>query len=210
MAAASATPSADLRRELWNARVEADMRQRYFARMAQRAHGRDRALRAAIFFTSSATGVTAVGDLGLGPGLFALATAILAAVWFTLELGSVAMKHAGFGVDWSRIHQEALDLWTESDRGGLSHDEVRASLRAIQRRIERSTSSSHLSRRQADPVAVFSTKLRRTRWRDDCRATGSRSDFVRAKQSIGHPPPPRPPKAPPKPKPVPPQPRPKP
>ena len=136
MAAASATPSADLRRELWNARVEADMRQRYFARMAQRAHGRDRALRAAIFFTSSATGVTAVGDLGLGPGLFALATAILAAVSFTLELGSVAMKHTGFAVDWSRIHQEALDLWTESERGGLSHDEVRASLRAIQRRIE--------------------------------------------------------------------------
>ena len=136
MAMAGETPSADLRRELWNARVAADMRQRYFSRMAERAHIRDRALRVAIFFTSSATGVTAVGDLGLGPGLFALSTAILAAVSFTLELGSVAMKHTGFAVDWSRIHQEMLDLWTESERGSLSHDEVRASLRAIQRRIE--------------------------------------------------------------------------
>lgn len=133
---ASETPSAELRRELWNARVEADMRQRYFSRMAERAHVRDRALRVAIFFTSSATGVTAVGDLGLGPGVFALSTAILAALSFTLEFGSMAMKHTGFAVDWSRIHQETLDLWTESERGSLSHDEVRASLRAIQRRIE--------------------------------------------------------------------------
>ena len=136
MAVASETPSAELRRELWNARVEADMRQRYFARMAQRAHFRDRALRVAIFFTSSATGVTAVGGLGLGPELFAFATAVLAAASFTLELGSVAMKHTGFAVDWGRIHQETLDLWTESERGGLWHDEVRTSLRAIERRIE--------------------------------------------------------------------------
>ena len=48
----------------------------------------------------------------------------------------MAMKHTGFAVDWGRIHQEMLDLWTESERGSLSHDEVRASLRAIQRRIE--------------------------------------------------------------------------
>lgn len=112
------------------------MRRRYFARMAQRAHVRDRALRVAIFFTSSATGVAAVGGLGLGPESFAVATALLAAASFTLELGSVAMKHPGFAVDWGRIHQETLDLWTESERGGLSHDEVRTSLRAIERRIE--------------------------------------------------------------------------
>ena len=130
------TPSAELRRELWNARVEAHMRQRYFSRMAQRAHVRDRALRIAIFFTSSATGITAVGDLGLGPGLFAFVTVLLAAVSFTLEFGSVAAKHTGFAVDWSRIYQEILDLWTESEQGGLSHDEVRKSLRAILRRIE--------------------------------------------------------------------------
>ena len=135
MARDAETPSADLRRELWNARVEADMRQRYFSRMAQRAHVRDRGLRVAIFFTSSATGVTAVGDLGLGPELFAFVTALLAAVSFTLELGSVAAKHTGFAVDWSRIYQETFDLWTESEQGGLSHDEVRTSLRAIQRRV---------------------------------------------------------------------------
>ena len=106
-----------------------------FSRMAQRAHARDRGLRGAIFCTSSATGVTAVGDLGLGPELFAFVTALLAALSFTLELGSVATKHTGFAVDWSRIYQEVLELWTESERGGLSHDEVRASLGAVQRRI---------------------------------------------------------------------------
>ena len=137
MASPFETPSAELRRELWNARVEADMRQRYFARMAQRAHVRDRALRVAIFFTSSATGVTAVGGLGAGPGVVRLRDGTpAAALSFTLELGSMAVKHTGFAVDWGRIHQETLDLWTESERGGLSHDEVRTSLRAIERSIE--------------------------------------------------------------------------
>ena len=175
--------------------------------MAERAHVRDRALRVAIFFTSSATGVTAVGDLGLGPGVFALSTAILAALSFTLEFGSMAMKHTGFAVDWSRIHQETLDLWTESERGSLSHDEVRASLRAIQ---PPSTSSPSAIASTRESSRSASTRPRRTRWLDDCNGTGSKAVFVRVKQSIGHPPPPRPPKAPPEPKPMPQPPRPKP
>ena len=129
-------PSADLRRELWNARVESDMRQRYFSRMAQRAQGWDRVFRVAVFFTSSATGVTAVGDLGLGPALFAFVTALLVAISFMLEFGSVAMKHTGFAVAWSRIHEETLALWSESERGVLPHDDLRAALRDIHRRIE--------------------------------------------------------------------------
>lgn len=136
MEAAPKTPSADLRRALWNGRVEADMRQRYFSRMAQAASVRDRALRVIVFFTSSATGVTALTDLGLGPELFAFLTALLIAVSFTLEWGSVAMNHSGFAVAWGRIHQDVLDLWTESEQGELSHQEVRAALRAIERRIE--------------------------------------------------------------------------
>ena len=129
-------PSAELRRELWNARVEADMRKRYFARMAQRAHIRDRFLRAAVFFTSSATGVTAATDLGVGPEWFAFVTALLAAASFTLEFGAVATKYTGFAVAWSRIYQDTLDLWTESEQGGLLHPEVRAAVRTIQHRIE--------------------------------------------------------------------------
>ena len=112
------------------------MRKRYFARMAQRAHVRDRVLRVAVFFTSSVTGVTAATDLGVGPEWFAFVTALLAAASFTLEFGAVAMKHTGFGVAWSRIYQDTLDLWTESEQGVLAHREVRAALRAIQRRIE--------------------------------------------------------------------------
>ena len=130
------TPSADLRRELWNARVEADMRKRYFARMAQRAHVRDRVLRVAVFFTSSVTGVTAATDLGVGPEWFAFVTALLAAASFTLDFGAVATKHTGFAVAWSRIYQDTLDLWTESEQRILAHHDVRAALRAIQRRIE--------------------------------------------------------------------------
>ena len=136
MEAVLETPSTDLRRALWNGRVEADMRQRYFSRMAQAANVRDRVLRVIVFFTSSATGVTALTDLGLGPEPFAFLTAFLVAVSFALEWGSVAMKHSGFAIAWGRIHQDVLDLWTESEQGGLSHQQVRAALRAIERRIE--------------------------------------------------------------------------
>lgn len=126
----------ELRRALWNGRVEADMRQRYFSRMAQSASARDRVLRVIVFFTSSATAVTALADLGPGPEPFAFVTALLVAVSFTLEWGSVATKHSGFAVAWGRIHQDVLDLWTESERGELSHQQVRAALRAIERRME--------------------------------------------------------------------------
>ena len=72
----------------------------------------------------------------LGPELFAFVTALLVAISFMLEFGSVAMKHTGFAVAWSRIHEETLALWNESERSALSHDELRAALRDIHRRIE--------------------------------------------------------------------------
>ena len=97
------------------------MRKRFFALLAQRAHVGDRVLRVAVFFTSSVTGVTAATDLGVGPEWFAFVTALLAAASFTLEFGAVAMKHTGFGVAWSGIYQDTLDLWTESEQGVLAH-----------------------------------------------------------------------------------------
>ena len=120
---------------LWNTRIEADMRARYFARMAQRAHVLDRSLRVALFFTSSATGAAAVADLGVAPALFAVATALIAAASFALELGSVAMRHTGLAADWGRVHMDVLDLWLESE-AGASDDDVAADLHAIHRRIE--------------------------------------------------------------------------
>ena len=111
------------------------MRQRYFARMAEVARYRDRLLRVVVFFTSSATGVAALVDLGVDPGVFGVATALLVAVSFTLELGTAAMSHASFAVAWDRIHRDCIDLWIESERGALSHQETREALRAIEQRI---------------------------------------------------------------------------
>ena len=111
------------------------MRQRYFAQMAQVAHTRDRLLRVAVFFTSSAAGVTGFMDLGLGLGIFGIATALLVAVSFTLEFGTVTTNHTGFAVAWDRIHQDYMDLWIENERGGLSHQEARKALQAIERHI---------------------------------------------------------------------------
>ena len=135
MVASVEIPSPDLRMEVWKGRIEADMRQRYFARMAQVARARDRRLRVAVFFTSSATGVTALVDLGLGPGVFGVVTALLVAVSFTLEFGSVATSHTGFAVTWEGIYADFVDLWIESEQGNLSHQEVREALRRLEQRI---------------------------------------------------------------------------
>lgn len=136
MVASAEAPSPDVRREIWNGRIESDMRQRYFARMAHLARTRDRLFRVAVFFTSSATGVTAIADLGLDPAVFAIATALLAAVSFALEFGAVATNHTGFSVTWGRIHEDFLDLWVETERGVWSHRKLRDALRAIRQRIE--------------------------------------------------------------------------
>ena len=136
MGSLSAPVTPDLRRELWNLRVEADMRQRYFSQLAQRAHQRDRGFRIAVFFTSSATGATAVVDLGVPPELFALGTALLMAVSFVLNFSTTAVQHTGFAADWDRIYRDAVDLWIENERGTVPHDEVRTSLRAIRDRVE--------------------------------------------------------------------------
>ena len=126
----------DLRRELWNLRVEADMRQRYFSQLAQSARRWDRSFRVAVFFTSSATGAAALVDLGIPPELFALGTALLMAVSIMLDFSSIVVQHTGFAADWGRIYRDAVDLWIENERGALRHEEVRASLRAIRDRVE--------------------------------------------------------------------------
>ena len=46
-----------------------------------------------------------------------------------------------------------LDLWTESEQGALSHQEVRAALRAIERRIEPIDQQSILYRVNARVLA---------------------------------------------------------
>ena len=133
---ASEAPSADLRRHVWDAGIEADMRHRYFTRMAQRAATLDRALRIALIFASSATAAAVFGVLDFGPELLAVLTALLAAVTGTLQLGAAAAKHTGFAVDWGHIHNAAVDLWIELERGALSHHEVRDRLRALQHQHE--------------------------------------------------------------------------
>ena len=103
--------------------------------MAQRAAALDRALRIALIFASSATAAAVFGVLDFGPELLAVLTALLA-VTGTLQLGAAAAKHTGFAVDWGHIHNAAVDLWIELERGALSHHEVRDRLRALQHQHE--------------------------------------------------------------------------
>ena len=127
-------PSADLRRKVWDARIEADMRHRYFARMAQRAARLDRGLRVALVFLSSATVIAAVDIINTGPALLAVITALLAAFSGTLQLGAAAARYTGFAVDWGYVHDAADELWIELERGALSHQAVRDRLHALRDR----------------------------------------------------------------------------
>ncbi len=129
-------PSPALRAQVWNARIEADMRQRYFSLMAQRASFADRGLRIALVFFSSAAAGAAVGVLPFGSEVLAVLTALLAAVAGTLQLGSAAASNVGFAVDWGHIHNELDALWIEIERYALAHDDVHARLRTIQHRHE--------------------------------------------------------------------------
>ena len=129
-------PSPELRTQVWNARIEADMRQRYFSRMAQRASSADRALRIAVAFSSSAAAVAAFDLLPFGPEALAVLTALLAAAAGILQLGATAASNVGFAVDWGHIHTEIETLWVEMERYAISHEDAHARLRGIQQRHE--------------------------------------------------------------------------
>ena len=137
-------PSADLRRHVWDAAIESDMRHRYFTRMAQRAATFDHALRITLIFASSATAGAVFGVLDFGPELLAALTALLAAVTGTWQFGTAAAKNTGFAVDWSHIHNAAIELWIEMEREAISHQEVSDRLRVLQRQhgpIDRQSTS---------------------------------------------------------------------
>ncbi len=140
----------NLRRDVWDGMIGADMRYRYFDRLAARAKTTDDTLHVLLFIAS---GTTAAGVLGLftfGATVLAVASAILAAVTATLHFGQRASKFAEFSVFWGRIHADYKRLWDDVEAHAVTQEVVVERLRALQERpesIDRQASTTRTRRK---------------------------------------------------------------
>lgn len=130
---------------MWDEMIEADMRRRYFGRMAGRHETVERILSVSMVVASSATAVVVIGFIDFGAELLALCSAVLAAVAGKLQFGRSSMKNAEFSVVWGHVHSEYSDLWIDIESQRLSHNDVFEQLRALRHRhedIDRQTTAS--------------------------------------------------------------------
>ena len=102
-----------LRRDVWDGMIGADMRYRYFDRLAARAKTTDDTLHVLLFIASGTTAAGVLGLFSFGATVLAVASAILAAVTATLHFGQRASKFAEFSVFWGRIHADYKRLWDD-------------------------------------------------------------------------------------------------
>ena len=105
---------------MWDEMIEADMRRRFFGRMAGRHETVERILSVSMVVASSATAVVVIGFIDFGAELLALCSAVLAAVTGKLQFGRSSMKNAEFSVVW--------DIFTLSIRISGSTSTVSGSL----------------------------------------------------------------------------------
>lgn len=140
----------NLRRDVWDGMIGADMRYRHFDRLAARAKMTEDTLHVLLFIAS---GTTAAGVLGLftfGATVLAVASAILAAATATLHFGQRASKFAEFSVFWGRIHADYKRLWDDIETHAIAQGAVIERLRALQERpesIDRQASTTRTRRK---------------------------------------------------------------
>ena len=128
--------SDDVRRRIWDDRLAADMRQRYFQRLSSRAKLTDDVVRFLLVLTSSATALSVLGVIPGGATILAVATAILAAISATQQFGCAALRYAQFSTFWGRMHQDYEELWADLEAERLSAEDAAPRLRVIQDRAE--------------------------------------------------------------------------
>ena len=122
----------DVRLRIWEDRLAADMRQRYFQRLSSRAKLTDDILRFLLVLTSSATALSVLGVIPGGATILAVATAVLAATGATQQFGCKALQFAEFSTFWGRMHQDYEELWSDLEAERLSPADAALRLRAIQ------------------------------------------------------------------------------
>ena len=139
-----------LRRDVWDGMIGADMRYRYFDRLAARAKTTDDTLHVLLFIASGTTAAGVLGLFSFGATVLAVASAILAAVTATLHFGQRASKFAEFSVFWGRIHADYKRLWDDIEAHEVTQAVVVERLRALQERpesIDRQASTTRTRRK---------------------------------------------------------------
>ena len=126
----------NLRRDVWDGMIGADMRYRYFDRLAARAKITDETLHVLLFIASGTTAASVLGLFSFGATVLAVASAILAAVTATLHFGQRASKFAEFSVFWGRIHADYKRLWDDIESHATTQEIAIERLGTLQERPE--------------------------------------------------------------------------
>ena len=140
----------NFRRDVWNGMIGADMRYRYFYRLAARAKMTDDTLHVLLFIASGTTAASVLGLFTFGATVLAVASAVLAAVTATLHFGQRTSKFAEFSVFWGRIHADYKRLWDEMEAHAITQETAVERLGALQDRpesIDRQASTTRTRRK---------------------------------------------------------------
>lgn len=126
----------DVRRRVWDDKLAADMRQRYFQRLSARAKTSSDVLRFALVLTSSATALSVLGIIPGGAVILAVVAAVLATISATQQFGCAALHFAQFSTFWGKAHRDYEELWGDLETGALTGEQAVDRLRDIQDRSE--------------------------------------------------------------------------
>lgn len=140
----------NLRRDVWEGMIGADMRYRYFDRLAARAKITDDTLHVLLFVASGTTAASVLGLFTFGATVLAVAAAVLAAATATLHFGQRASKFAEFSVFWGRIHADYRRLWDDMEASLMPQHIAVERLGALQERpesIDRQASTTRTRRK---------------------------------------------------------------
>ena len=140
----------NLRRDVWEGMIGADMRYRYFDRLAARAKITDDTLHVLLFIASGTTAASVLGLFTFGATILAVAAAVLAAATATLHFGQRASRFAEFSVFWGRIHADYRRLWDDMEAHAIPHHMAVERLGALQERpesIDRQASTTRTRRK---------------------------------------------------------------
>ena len=130
--------SKEMRTLVWNEKFNAEMRQRYFGRLAARYRRIDDFIHIILLLLSLTTFGSAIEVLlpsQLTP-LLALIAFALAAAATVMRLSHRSSSFVGFSVDWGQLHTEYELLWADLNSGSMESDAVRRRVQELKSRAE--------------------------------------------------------------------------
>ena len=130
--------SGEIRTLVWNEKFFADMRQRYFGRLAARYRRLDNIIHIILLVLSGAT-VSSANEVLLPPhhtATLALIAFVVAAAATVLRLSHRSSSFTEFSVDWGKLYSEYEMLWVDLNSGCMESSAARQRLRELKSRAE--------------------------------------------------------------------------